>query len=65
MLGLSERVAKFVKKYANLREEISGAVGAFMADVEAGVFPDEQHSYSGGQVYGTAAAPVSAEVASR
>jgi len=58
MLGLSDRVAKFVKKYANLREEIIGAVGAFVAEVESGAFPDEQHSYGGGKVYGAAEAPV-------
>ena len=64
MLGLTDRVAKFVKKYANLREEIAGAVGAFVADVDAGLFPDEQHSYSGGRPYG-AATPTPVEVAAR
>ena len=57
MLGLTDRVAKFVKKYANLREEIIGAVGAFVAEVESGAFPDEHHSYSGGKVYGAAEPP--------
>ena len=56
MLGLSDRVAKFVKKYASLREDITTAVEAFMADVETGAFPDEQHSYAGGKVYGAAEA---------
>ena len=65
MLGLSDRVAKFVKKYANLREEISGAVGTFMAEVEAGAFPDEAHSYTGGRVYGAADAPAPQEAGSR
>ncbi|MGH2724324.1 MAG: 3-methyl-2-oxobutanoate hydroxymethyltransferase [Actinomycetota bacterium] len=37
---------KFVKPYANLREEITRAVRAFAGDVEAGTFPDEAHSYS-------------------
>lgn len=45
LLGLNERVPKFVKKYANLREEIARAVRAFADDVEAGAFPDEEHSY--------------------
>ena len=45
LLGLNERVPKFVKKYANLREEITRAVRAFSDDVEAGAFPDEEHSY--------------------
>lgn len=37
---------KFVKPYANLREEITRAVRAFADEVEAGQFPDEAHSYS-------------------
>jgi 3-methyl-2-oxobutanoate hydroxymethyltransferase len=37
---------KFVKTYANLREEITGAVRAFADEVEAGTFPDDEHSYS-------------------
>jgi 3-methyl-2-oxobutanoate hydroxymethyltransferase len=45
LLGLNERVPKFVKKYANLRDEITRAVRAFADDVEAGGFPDEEHSY--------------------
>src|SRR5437016_2105429 len=36
---------KFVKPYANLREEITRAVTAFKDDVEMGTFPDEEHSY--------------------
>ena len=37
---------KFVKPYANLREEIARAVHAYADDVESGAFPDEDHSYS-------------------
>ena len=37
--------AKFVKPYANLRAEISDAVTRFAADVEAGAYPDDEHSY--------------------
>jgi 3-methyl-2-oxobutanoate hydroxymethyltransferase len=37
---------KFVKPYANLREEIGRAVRAFADEVEAGTFPDAEHSYS-------------------
>jgi 3-methyl-2-oxobutanoate hydroxymethyltransferase len=37
---------KFVKTYANLREEITGAVRRFAEEVEAGAFPDQDHSYS-------------------
>jgi 3-methyl-2-oxobutanoate hydroxymethyltransferase len=52
MIGLNARTPKFVKQYAQLRAEITRAVGEFKAEVEAGVFPDEEHSYSGGKVYG-------------
>jgi 3-methyl-2-oxobutanoate hydroxymethyltransferase len=37
---------KFVKPYANLREEIGRAVRSFAREVEAGSFPDGEHSYS-------------------
>jgi 3-methyl-2-oxobutanoate hydroxymethyltransferase len=46
LLGLNEKVPKLAKPYVNLREEIARAVTAFAADVEAGTFPDEDHSYS-------------------
>jgi 3-methyl-2-oxobutanoate hydroxymethyltransferase len=46
LLGLNERTPKFVKRYANLREEITGAVRAFADEVESGTYPDESHSYS-------------------
>ena len=46
LLGMGfGRYPKFVKAYANLREEITRAVSAFRDDVEGGVFPDEEHSY--------------------
>jgi 3-methyl-2-oxobutanoate hydroxymethyltransferase len=45
LLGLNEWVPKFAKTYANLRGEIDRAVREFTADVEAGTFPDEAHSY--------------------
>ncbi|MGH2811419.1 MAG: 3-methyl-2-oxobutanoate hydroxymethyltransferase [Actinomycetota bacterium] len=47
LLGFgSGKYPKFVKPYANLREQILEAVGAFRADVVAGTFPDPDHSYS-------------------
>ena len=47
LLGLSDQEPpKFVKRYADLRQEISGAAKAFASDVETGVFPDQGHSYS-------------------
>lgn len=45
MLGLtSGRVPKFVKKYADLREVMTGAARAFAEDVVGGTFPQEEHS---------------------
>jgi 3-methyl-2-oxobutanoate hydroxymethyltransferase len=46
LVGLNDRVPKFVKKYADLRGEITGAAEAFAADVGSGAFPDKSHSYS-------------------
>jgi 3-methyl-2-oxobutanoate hydroxymethyltransferase len=46
VLGLSERPPKLAKAYADLRGEIDRAVRAFAADVAAGRFPDEGHSYT-------------------
>jgi 3-methyl-2-oxobutanoate hydroxymethyltransferase len=45
MAGLSPKVAKFVRKYADLAGVLSGAASAFAEDVTSGVFPDEAHSY--------------------
>ncbi|AAZ55019.1 3-methyl-2-oxobutanoate hydroxymethyltransferase [Thermobifida fusca] len=46
MAGLSPRVAKFVKSYANLAEQLRDAATSFAEEVVAGTFPDEQHSYA-------------------
>jgi len=46
LLGLTERVPKFARVYADLRGEIAKAATAFAADVAAGTFPDEDHSYT-------------------
>jgi 3-methyl-2-oxobutanoate hydroxymethyltransferase len=45
MLGLSERVPKFVKRYGNLRGEIEKAVAAFAEEVKSGAFPGAEHVY--------------------
>jgi 3-methyl-2-oxobutanoate hydroxymethyltransferase len=46
LLGVnSGHYPKFAKPYAHLREDITNAVTAFANDVEAGAFPDEEHSY--------------------
>lgn len=45
LLGLSDRLPRFAKAYADLRTAIASAASAFANDVEAGTFPDEAHSY--------------------
>jgi 3-methyl-2-oxobutanoate hydroxymethyltransferase len=47
MLGIGGGTyPKFVKPYANLREEMTRAFKAFATEVEDGTFPDADHSYS-------------------
>ncbi|MEY9213127.1 3-methyl-2-oxobutanoate hydroxymethyltransferase [Thermobifida halotolerans] len=46
MAGLSPRVAKFVKPYADLAAGLRDAAKGFADEVVTGVFPDEQHSYA-------------------
>lgn len=46
VLGLFEKfVPKFVKQYANLRQPIIDAFKAYVAEVEARAFPDDDHSF--------------------
>jgi 3-methyl-2-oxobutanoate hydroxymethyltransferase len=45
ILGLFDRFTpRFVKKYANLHEEMGRALSAFRADVESRAFPQQEHS---------------------
>jgi 3-methyl-2-oxobutanoate hydroxymethyltransferase len=46
LLGINERVPKLAKKFADLRGVMTAAVESFMREVDAGTFPDEDHSYS-------------------
>ena len=47
LLGLSDRPpARFVKRYAELRGEIRGALERFAADVRSGAFPADEHTYA-------------------
>ncbi len=46
LLGITEKPPKLAKAYANVRDTVTEAVGAFMEDVESGTFPDEDHTYS-------------------
>jgi 3-methyl-2-oxobutanoate hydroxymethyltransferase len=47
LLGLSDRrPARFVKRYAEVGEQIRGALEAFAAEVRSGAFPAEEHTYT-------------------
>ena len=47
MAGLNRgRVPKLVKRYADLGGVLADAAVRFAADVRAGVYPDEEHSYN-------------------
>jgi 3-methyl-2-oxobutanoate hydroxymethyltransferase len=45
MLGLSPRVPKFVKEYAQIGAGIEGAVKAFANEVRARTFPSTEYTY--------------------
>jgi 3-methyl-2-oxobutanoate hydroxymethyltransferase len=47
LLGLyAGRTPRFVKRYAEIAEEIGGALERYANDVRSGAFPEEQHTYS-------------------
>jgi 3-methyl-2-oxobutanoate hydroxymethyltransferase len=37
---------RFVKQYGRIAEEIGEALGAYVADVRSGAFPEAHHTYS-------------------
>ncbi len=41
------RIPKFVKQYANLRQNLTDAVNAYRGDVADGSYPGPEHSYEG------------------
>jgi 3-methyl-2-oxobutanoate hydroxymethyltransferase len=45
LLGLSDRLPRFAKAYAEVGRQIREAARAFASDVASGAFPDEEHSY--------------------
>jgi 3-methyl-2-oxobutanoate hydroxymethyltransferase len=46
LLGLFDRFTpRFVKKYANLKEQALKAIKDYKQDVESGIFPAEEHSF--------------------
>jgi len=47
LLGMyAGRTPRFVKRYAELADEIVDALGRYAADVRSGAFPEERHTYS-------------------
>ena len=40
-----DRVAKFVKQYANVNEAISLAIDQYISEVKMGAFPEMKHSF--------------------
>ena len=47
LLGLyAGHTPRFVKRYAELADEIAGALERYVRDVRAGSFPEERHTYS-------------------
>jgi 3-methyl-2-oxobutanoate hydroxymethyltransferase len=46
LVGLTERVPKFVKRYADARSVISDAVRQWGEDVQSGDFPTPEHEYA-------------------
>jgi 3-methyl-2-oxobutanoate hydroxymethyltransferase len=47
MMGItSGKAPKFVKRYANLAQEMSRAATAYAEDVRSGKFPGPEHEYS-------------------
>lgn len=45
MLGLSDRVPKFVKRFGTLRGQIEAAVKDYAEEVRSGAFPADEHTY--------------------
>ena len=46
MLGLSDRVPRFVKKFADIGPSIGAAVADYAAEVRARTFPGPEHVYA-------------------
>jgi 3-methyl-2-oxobutanoate hydroxymethyltransferase len=44
-LGITQRVPRFVKRYADIGDAIRDAARAFAVEVAAGTYPDADHSY--------------------
>jgi 3-methyl-2-oxobutanoate hydroxymethyltransferase len=46
LLGMDQAFTpKFVKRFAEIGQAVSGAVGAYVGEVKARTFPDDVHSF--------------------
>lgn len=45
MLGFFDRVPRFAKRYANMKDDIVKSFSAFVQDVQTGAYPGPEHSY--------------------
>ncbi|MFL5595227.1 MAG: 3-methyl-2-oxobutanoate hydroxymethyltransferase, partial [Gemmatimonadaceae bacterium] len=46
VLGLNDTFEpKFLKKYAEMAQEVRDAIGAWAKDVRGGAYPDAEHSF--------------------
>lgn len=45
VIGLTERSPKFVRRYLNIRDEITKAIERFVIDVQGKAFPSKEESY--------------------
>ncbi len=46
LLGYTETTPRFVKRYAEIADEIRAALATYVGDVRSGRFPAEQHTYA-------------------
>jgi 3-methyl-2-oxobutanoate hydroxymethyltransferase len=46
LLGLSPRTFTFAKPYVQLREQAQQAVAQYVSEVQSGIWPDADHSFS-------------------
>jgi len=64
LLGMDKSFKpKFVKRFVELQDTITGAIGEFVEEVRSGAFPDEDHSFHDSKRTGTAKATPLAEPA--
>jgi 3-methyl-2-oxobutanoate hydroxymethyltransferase len=46
MLGINKEFSpRFLRRYLNLYDDITGAIGNYVADVKSGSFPNDKEQY--------------------